>query len=214
MAPRKTPSRGGKPDKLMRDALLLELSAEAKRAGGKPTKRLRLVARKLVDCAEKGDVSAIKEIFDRVDGRVPQAQVLEPEPVNILHELLQSVAKTTHILPSDDVDDPFHRYPLGDTITLVDQKTGAVATMTESPGHVTNVTLSAGVATSDAKAPPADAPRAPVTNGHGSNGAAERYGLTMPRMKSLLPDLAEWSDQPVSEAVEPAPAARQLKSLI
>jgi hypothetical protein len=51
MAARKTPSRGGKPDKLMRDALLLELNTEAKRAGGKPTKRLRLVARKLVERA-------------------------------------------------------------------------------------------------------------------------------------------------------------------
>jgi hypothetical protein len=42
----------GKPDTLMRDALLLELNQEAKQAGGKVTKRLRLVARKLVDRAE------------------------------------------------------------------------------------------------------------------------------------------------------------------
>jgi hypothetical protein len=175
----------------MRDALLLELNAEAKRAGGKPTKRLRLVARKLIECAEKGDVAAIKEIFDRVDGRMPLAQVPEPEgePDNILRELMQSIARTTHILPSDDVNDPYRRYPPGDTVTVVDQRTGAVATITESPGRVTNVTLSTGVATSDAKAPPADAPCTPVANGHGNgNGAAERYGLTMPRMKSLLPD--------------------------
>jgi Family of unknown function (DUF5681) len=73
MAARKSPSKGGKPDKLMRDALLLELNQEAKLADGKVTKRRRVVARKLVERAEQGDVPAIKEIFDRVDGRVPQS---------------------------------------------------------------------------------------------------------------------------------------------
>lgn len=74
MAVRKTPSQGGKPDKLMRDALLLELNREAKGADGKMAKKLRLVARRLVDKAiDDGDVAAIKEIYDRVDGRTPQA---------------------------------------------------------------------------------------------------------------------------------------------
>jgi hypothetical protein len=41
-------------------------------ADGKVTKRLRAVARKLVERAEQGDVPAIKEIFDRVDGRRPR----------------------------------------------------------------------------------------------------------------------------------------------
>lgn len=78
MAARKTPSRGGKPDKLMRDALILELNQEAADADGKMTKKLRLVARKLVDKAYlDGDVAAIKEINDRVDGKAPQAIVGE-----------------------------------------------------------------------------------------------------------------------------------------
>lgn len=72
MAARKNPSKGGKPDKLMRDALLLELHQTAADADGIVTKKLRLVARKLVDKAIEGYVSAIREIHDRIDGRVPQ----------------------------------------------------------------------------------------------------------------------------------------------
>ena len=56
--------------KPMRDALLKSLNREAKR--GKPTKRLQAIVDKLVDLAMKGDFYAIQEIFDRVDGRVPQ----------------------------------------------------------------------------------------------------------------------------------------------
>jgi hypothetical protein len=102
VAPRKSPSKGGKPDKLMRDALLLELNQEAKLAGGKVTKRLRLVARKLVERAEQGDVPAIKEIFDRVDGRVPQAQHLsgpEDAPINIIQRLLKEIDGQSRGLP-------------------------------------------------------------------------------------------------------------------
>jgi len=73
MAARNTPSKGGKPDKLMRDALILELNQEAEDANGQMTKRLRKIARKLIDVAEAGDVSAIKEINDRVDGKAHQS---------------------------------------------------------------------------------------------------------------------------------------------
>jgi hypothetical protein len=80
MAARKTPSRGGKPDKLMRDAIALELHQEmtlpvdpAKPNGRKMRiKKLRLVARGLVNAAIKGDVPAAKEINDRMDGKVVQ----------------------------------------------------------------------------------------------------------------------------------------------
>ena len=102
MAARKTPSKGGKPDKLMRDALLLELNREVKQPDGKVTKRRRLVARKLVERAEQGDVPAIKEIFDRVDGRVPQPQHLsgpEDGPINVFHRLLQEIDGQSRGLP-------------------------------------------------------------------------------------------------------------------
>jgi hypothetical protein len=64
--------RGRKPDKLARDALILALMREAEDGEGIPTKRLNLIAFKLVERAEAGDLSAIKEIFDRVDGRATQ----------------------------------------------------------------------------------------------------------------------------------------------
>jgi hypothetical protein len=52
--------------KLFRDALLVEL----KKAEG-DVERIQLVAAKLVEQAIGGNVHAIKEIADRMDGRVP-----------------------------------------------------------------------------------------------------------------------------------------------
>ena len=71
MARRKNPSAGPKPDKLMRDALALELHQEIKLSTGEKIKKLRLVARSLVDNATEGDTTAIKEVFDRIDGKMP-----------------------------------------------------------------------------------------------------------------------------------------------
>src|SRR3546814_19677478 len=78
-------SAGRKPDKLMRDALVLALKREAEGADGKPTKRLQAIAEKLVEKAEAGDVQAIREIFDRVDGKPVQAIAGDPDsPVSII----------------------------------------------------------------------------------------------------------------------------------
>jgi ribosomal protein L17 len=66
-ARKETPMPAAKP---MRDALLKSLNREAKK--GKPTKRLQAIVDKLVELAMKGDFYAIREIFDRIDGRVPQ----------------------------------------------------------------------------------------------------------------------------------------------
>ena len=72
--PRKPPAaRGRKPDKLMRDALILALMREAEDGEGVATKKLHLIAARLVDKALAGDIPAIKEICDRVDGRPGQA---------------------------------------------------------------------------------------------------------------------------------------------
>jgi hypothetical protein len=72
MAPRVTPSAGSKPDKLMRDAIMIALNREAKDADGKPTRKLNRIVDKLVDLAIDGDIQAIKEIADRVDGKATQ----------------------------------------------------------------------------------------------------------------------------------------------
>jgi len=60
---------GRKPDKLMRDAIILALKREIADGDGLLTKKLHLIADRLVEKAMAGDIQAIKEINDRVDGR-------------------------------------------------------------------------------------------------------------------------------------------------
>lgn len=79
MAVRENPSKGAKPDKLARDALIIALKREATAADGTPTKKLNQVAEKLVEEAIGGNVQAAKEIFDRLDGKPAQAIIGEPD---------------------------------------------------------------------------------------------------------------------------------------
>jgi hypothetical protein len=62
-----TPPAGGKPTQPMRDAL----DAELARAGGDGEEHsvLQLIARRLAAKALEGDLGAIREIFDRIDGK-------------------------------------------------------------------------------------------------------------------------------------------------
>lgn len=62
--------RGQQRDKPFRDALRMEIAA-----AGEDHKALRRVARALIDKAADGDVPAIKEIADRLDGKPAQAIV-------------------------------------------------------------------------------------------------------------------------------------------
>lgn len=66
--------RGPIKDKPFRDALRMEILAM-----GDDHKGLRLVARKLLDNAVNNDLSAIREIADRIDGKIPQAIVGDDE---------------------------------------------------------------------------------------------------------------------------------------
>jgi hypothetical protein len=70
--------------KLFRDALLVELK---KSEGG--VERIQLVAEKLVELAMVGNVQAIKEIADRIDGKVPAPVVGddEHEPINMIKKI-------------------------------------------------------------------------------------------------------------------------------
>lgn len=62
---------GGRPkDKPFREALLIEL-----KEAGADHKKLRQLAKVLISMGERGDMGALKELFDRVDGKVPQAQI-------------------------------------------------------------------------------------------------------------------------------------------
>ena len=60
--------RGPQKDKPFRDALRMEIAA-----AGDDRKLLREVAQSLLNRGLAGDVQAIKEIADRMDGKVPQA---------------------------------------------------------------------------------------------------------------------------------------------
>jgi hypothetical protein len=64
--------QGTKPDKIITDAIRLELHAEVKDCDGKPTKKLRLLARRLIDEALGGNVHAMCAVMDRIEGKVPQ----------------------------------------------------------------------------------------------------------------------------------------------
>lgn len=79
MAARNTPSKGSKPDKLMRDALMIALNREADDADGQKTKKINIIAAKLVELAVDGDIQAIKEVSDRVDGKPAQAIIGDPD---------------------------------------------------------------------------------------------------------------------------------------
>lgn len=63
-------TEGRKNKKIMTDALMMALKREAKDSEGNPTTKLHRIADKLVDNAVDGDNTAIKEVFDRTDGRV------------------------------------------------------------------------------------------------------------------------------------------------
>jgi len=69
MAAPKNP-KGAKSDKLWRDAIMRAVRREI--AKGEKTKRLETLADALVAKGIKGDVPALKEIGDRLDGRPTQ----------------------------------------------------------------------------------------------------------------------------------------------
>lgn len=73
MAPRINPSKGAKPDKLLRDALLLELAAPTKDDDGNKINKFRRIAANLVKSGMDSKLDAIKEIWDRVEGRPAQS---------------------------------------------------------------------------------------------------------------------------------------------
>lgn len=82
------PSKGSKPDKILRDALLLELKREDLEDGKKVKKVQRIVA-KLVACAIDGKIDAIREIFDRVEGKAVQA-IAGPDGAPIATFIIQN----------------------------------------------------------------------------------------------------------------------------
>lgn len=74
------PSKGSKPDKIIRDALILELNRMTDGDDGQKVKKVNRVVHKLVNAAMDGKVDAIREIFDRVEGKPAQSVALGQDP--------------------------------------------------------------------------------------------------------------------------------------
>jgi hypothetical protein len=101
LAARNTPSKGGKPDKIMRDALSLELAREDKDpVDGLKAKRVRLIAKALIRKGMEGDVAAIREINDRMDGKVPQG-IAGPDGESPATVILEVVWKGLNVAGSN-----------------------------------------------------------------------------------------------------------------
>lgn len=82
MAARKNPGGNKGQDKLWSDAVRRAVNRAQK---GKKTKRLEILADKLLDEGEAGNIAALKEIGDRLDGRPAQAIFSEEDhPLRVL----------------------------------------------------------------------------------------------------------------------------------
>lgn len=80
---------GRRQEKPFADALRMELAA-----AGEDHKKLRAIAKKLIDKAEEGDMQAIQMLADRTDGKPAQAIVGDPEnPVNLVHFIERRIVR-------------------------------------------------------------------------------------------------------------------------
>lgn len=82
----------GRPPKEKSFANMLRIAISEASADGSSTK-LREVADALVKEAIKGDIPAIKEIADRLDGKVPQALVGDDE-----HDAISLVTEVRRVI--------------------------------------------------------------------------------------------------------------------
>jgi hypothetical protein len=80
----------GRPPKEKSFANMLNIAiSEASEKGGT---KLRDVADALIAKAISGDVAAIKEVADRIDGKVPQAVIGDDEnPLNFVHTVTRRI---------------------------------------------------------------------------------------------------------------------------
>jgi hypothetical protein len=86
----------GRPKGAKSFAAMLNIAInEAGKAEG--TTKLRDVADALVTKAVDGDIQAIKEIADRLDGKVPQAVIGDEEnPLHFVHAITRKIIDASH----------------------------------------------------------------------------------------------------------------------
>ena len=81
---------GRRAEKPFRDALRMQL-----KEAGDDHKALRIIAAKLIEKAQEGDMLAIKELADRTDGKVPQAIVGDDDeaPINVVNKIVREIVR-------------------------------------------------------------------------------------------------------------------------
>jgi Recombination endonuclease VII len=80
------PPDGGPMYRLMRQALVVALHRHLESDDGRRNQKLRLIADKLVDKAVEGDMQAIKELLDRVDGKPGASTTADEGPRKVTFE--------------------------------------------------------------------------------------------------------------------------------
>ena len=80
---------GRKKRQSMSELLALALEREVEGAQGEKTKRGAVIANQLVSKAAEGDIQAIKEVFDRIDGKAKQ--ILAGDPDNPIVERIERI---------------------------------------------------------------------------------------------------------------------------
>jgi len=81
---------GRKQEKPFRDALRIELA----KLQDDDQRGLRKIARSLIEAAEEGKMDAVREIADRMDGKVAQAIIGDEEnPVNLVHVIKREIVR-------------------------------------------------------------------------------------------------------------------------
>ena len=84
----------GRPPKERSFANMLNIAIKEAHDEGRD--KLRAVADKLVELAVSGDMQAIKEVADRIDGKVPQAVVGDDEsdPLRMVTEIRRTIVRS------------------------------------------------------------------------------------------------------------------------
>lgn len=82
-------TKGATSDKFWSDAVRLAVYREAKDDEGEIRKRINIIADKLCRMAMDGDMQAIKEIGERMDGKAPQASIVQGDKENPLELVLR-----------------------------------------------------------------------------------------------------------------------------
>ncbi len=98
MIPTGEQTESGNDGRPMRSAILLELRCQPGEADDGAADKLRLIARRLVDKAADGDLQAIKEVLDRVDGKpAPSAGDDEQRPRQVSIRWKDATASSTGV---------------------------------------------------------------------------------------------------------------------